>query len=132
MRRFLIGLACGTVLTIESLFLSKGGHGTYAPWLFTASLLMFVPAISFLAGPLLWALYFLITPDLETTASRVLAVLLIVSGHAVPGVWLALEDPAFRRLNSLELFVFLITILSTLSLLVFFCFRPRTAGEVVS
>lgn len=120
MTRFLIGVLFGIALTAEALFLSAAGHGSYAPWVFVASLIALVPLLSLVAGPLLWALYFLFIPNLERLQARIIALLLVGVAHFLPGCWLAYEDPAFKRSSPIALSVFFVTLLAATAMLLFF------------
>jgi hypothetical protein len=123
MIRFLIGLFLGAVLTVEALALAGVGHGSYAPLVFTASVAGLIPVLGLFAGPLLWAFYFLLIPNLERSGSRVVALSLIMLAHFGPGLWVALGDPAFARADSLYLAIFGISILVTIGSLLFFTIR---------
>jgi len=127
MGRFLIGLTLGTFLTVESLLLSEAGHGSYAPWLFTASLFALVPLVSFVAGPMLWATYCMLIPNLETAQARLISFLIVATIHVVSGAWLAFEDPAFLRLNQVLLAIFLLTFVTALGYLFGVTFRSKLA-----
>ena len=87
MIRFLLGLFLGTVLTVEALVLAGAGHGSYAPLVFTASVAALIPFLGLFAGPLLWALYFLVIPNFERPASRVIALSLVLLLHFGAGQW---------------------------------------------
>lgn len=128
MLRFLVGMSLGVVLTVEALAFAGAGHGTYAPLVFTASIAALIPVLGLFAGPLLWAFYFLLIPNLERSRSQIVALSLVSLAHFGPGFWLAYEDPAFARADSAQLLVFGITILVTAGCLLFFCTRPRRAG----
>jgi hypothetical protein len=125
MLRFFVGMFLGVVLTVEAIVLAGVGHGSYAPLVFVASVAALIPVLGLLAGPLLWALYFLLIPNLEKSWSQVVALSLVSLAHFGPGLWLAYEDPAFARADSAQLLVFGITILVTAGWLLFFCTRPR-------
>lgn len=123
--RFFLGLLLGVVLTGQALAFAGVGHGTYAPLLFTASVAALIPFLGLFAGPLLWALYFLVIPNLEKSWTQVTALSWILLAHFAPGLWLAHEDPAFTRADSGELLVFGITVLVTVGVLLFFSFRQK-------
>src|SRR6267143_3334101 len=106
MVRFFVGLLLGVILTVEALAIGGVGHGTYAPLVFTASVAAFIPLLGLFAGPLLWAFYFLLIPNLERSWSQITSVSLVLMAHFGPGFWLAYEDPAFTRADSAELLVF--------------------------
>ena len=127
MVRFLIGLLLGVILTVEAFAVAGVGHGTYAPLIFTASLAIMIPVIGLFAGPLLWAFYFLSIPNLEKSWTQAVALTLVGLAHFVPGFWVAYEDPAFVRADSMQLFVFGLTILVTVGALLFFCVRRKMA-----
>jgi hypothetical protein len=126
--RFFIGLFLGVILTVESFAVGGVGHGTYAPLIFTTSVAILIPVVGIFAGPLLWAFYFLLIPNLQRSWTQALALTLVAIAHFVPGFWVAYEDPAFARADSTQLFVFGLTILVTISALLFFCIRRKMAG----
>jgi len=129
MVRFFVGLLLGVILTVEALAIGGVGHGTYAPLVFTASVAAFIPLLGLFAGPLLWAFYFLLIPNLERSWSQTVGWALVLLAHFGPGFWLAYEDPAFARADSAELLVFGFTVLVTIGALLFFCVRQRRAGN---
>jgi hypothetical protein len=129
MVRFFVGLLLGVILTVEALGFAGVGHGTYAPLVFTASVAAFIPLLGLFAGPLLWAFYFLLIPNLERSWSQTVGWSLVLLAHFGPGFWLAYEDPAFTRADSAELLVFGFTVLVTIGALLFFCVRQRRAGN---
>ena len=131
MVRFFIGLLLGVILTVEALAIGGVGHGTYAPLVFTASVAAFIPVLGLFAGPLLWAFYFLLIPNLERSWSQLVVLTLVALAHFGPGLWVAFEDPAFTRADSAELLVFGVTVLVTIGSLLFFCVR-REAPETES
>jgi heme/copper-type cytochrome/quinol oxidase subunit 4 len=99
--RFAFGFVLGLILSACALFLTGAGHGTYAPIIANASFLALIPGLGILlalAGtPFLWAIYFLVIPEIDSRPGRVIALVLISLLHVVPGVWLASEDHAFTR-----------------------------------
>jgi len=127
MVRFFIGLFLGVVLSIQALGFAGVGHGTYAPLVFTASVAALIPVLGLFAGPLLWAFYFLVIPNLQRSWSQIAALSLVLLAHFGPGCWLAYEDPAFARADSAQLLVFGITVLVTIGSLLLFCVRHRRA-----
>ena len=128
MVRFFVGLFLGVVLTGEALGFAGVGHGTYAPLVFAASLAALIPLLGLFAGPLLWAFYFLVIPNLLGSWSQIAALLLVMLAHFGPSLWVAYEDPAFTRADSAQLLIFGITVLVTIGALLFFCVRRRRAG----
>jgi hypothetical protein len=129
MLRFIIGIVFGVVLTGEALFLSGAGHGTYAPWVFAASLIALMPLLAFPAGPLLWGGYFLTIPNLERVKTKAIALLFVVLAHFLPGCWLASEDPGFTRSSPLALLVFFVTLLGAIGLLFFFTLSRTSVSQ---
>jgi hypothetical protein len=127
MLRFFVGLLLGVVLTVEALAIGGVGHGTYAPLVFTASVAAFIPLLGLFIGPLLWAFYFLLIPNLERSWSQIAALSAVLLAHFGPGFWLAYGDPAFTRADSADLLVFGITVLVTIGSLLLFCVRDRRA-----
>jgi hypothetical protein len=99
--RLVVGLCFGGVLTIYSFGFVGIGHGTAAPLAFTVPFIPFLPywaaAPSLFLGPLLWALYFLVIPKIETESKRIIATLAILFAHILAGTWVAIGDPAFTR-----------------------------------
>lgn len=96
-----LGFLFGFILSAGAFFLSGAGHGTYAPMFANVSVLAFIPVIGILLGlfgtPFLWALYFVTIPTIASRPWRVAALVLVALGHTLPGLWVALEDPAFTR-----------------------------------
>ncbi len=129
MVRFFLGFFFGTILTVEALAIGGVGHGSYAPLILTASVAALIPFLNLFAGPLLWAFYFLLIPNLEGLLKRVIALLLVSLLHFGLGLWAALGDPAFARANSEHLLSFGISVLVTMGFLLFFTFRRRTSGH---
>jgi ABC-type enterobactin transport system permease subunit len=128
MLRFFVGLLLGVVLTGEALAIAGVGHGTYAPLVFTASVALLIPVLGLFAGPLLWAFYFLLIPNLERSWSQTVGWSLVLLAHFGPGFWVAYDDPAFTRADSTQLMVFGITVLVTIGCLLFFCVRQKRTG----
>ena len=128
MLRFFIGLFFGVVLTVEALAIGGVGHGTYAPLVFTASVAVFIPVLGLFAGPLLWAFYFLLIPNLERSWSQTVGWALVLLAHFGPGLWVAYDDPAFARADPAGLLVFGLTVLVTIGCLLFFCVRQKRTG----
>jgi hypothetical protein len=129
MIRFLLGLFLGGVLTVEAVALSGPGHGSYAPLVFTASVAALIPFLGLCAGPLLWAFYFLIIPNFERRGSRLTALSLVSLLHCGAGLWLALGDPAFTRVDPTQLLIFGISILVTMGSLLLFTIRRPPARQ---
>jgi hypothetical protein len=121
--RFFIGLLFGVVLTAQALLFAGVGHGSYAPMVCVASVLALMPILGLLAGPLLWALYFLVIPNL-VSRTRTITLSLILALHLVPAFLIAYQDPAFARASLLSLAVFGFTFLATVGLLLFLAY-PR-------
>jgi len=125
MIRFFIGLLLGVILTAQALWFAGVGHGSYAPLICVASIIGFVPILGLVAGPLLWALYFLIIPNLDNSRSQVVLLSLILFLHLVPGFWIASQDPALAQTNLLGLTIFGLSFLATVALLLFFTRRTN-------
>jgi hypothetical protein len=117
------------ILTVEALAIGGVGHGTYAPLVFTASVAVLVPLLGLFAGPLLWAFYFLLIPNLQRSWIQVLVLTVVALAHFGPGLWVAFDDPAFARADPPQLLVFGVTVLVTIGALLFFCVRQRRAGN---
>lgn len=135
MFRFFLGLGFGAILTVYSFAFVGIGHGTYAPMVFTASLIALItdwgaiPAL--LLAPFLWAFYFLLIPKMQKVWMRIACTVAVLSVHVVTGAWLAIEDPAFKRAQSNErlgLMGFGLLLATTMSCL--FYFVVRGAAEV--
>jgi hypothetical protein len=98
---FAFGFVLGLIMSGCALLLSEAGHGTYAPMIANVSVLALIPALGFLLAvvgtPFLWAIYFVLLPEMDSLAGRILALVVVVLLHVVPGIWLATEDPAFTR-----------------------------------
>jgi hypothetical protein len=129
MVRFLLGLFFGAVLTVEALAIAGVGHGSYAPLILTASVAALIPFLGLFAGPLLWAFYFLLIPNLDGPGRRVIALVLVSLLHFGAGLWAALGDPAFARTDSAHLLIFGISVLVTMGFLLFFTIRRTTIGD---
>lgn len=124
MVRFFIGLLLGVVLTAQALMFAGVGHGSYAPMVCVASVIALMPILGLLAGPLLWALYFLVIPNLAGR-TKAITLGLMLSFHLVPGFLTAYQDPALARASLLSLAIFGLTFLATVGLLLFFCMRTK-------
>ena len=103
MMRLFIGLLLGIILTAQALAFAGVGHGSYAPLIWVASIIGFVPVVGLFAGPFLWALYFLVIPGLGSSRSKTLVLSLILSIHLIPGFWIASQEPALARASLLRL-----------------------------
>jgi hypothetical protein len=123
-RRSLLGVFLGIMLTIESAFVAGVGHGSYAPLAFTASIAAFIPFVALAVGPILWLLYFLVIPKLQgwKTTAAICSVLVI---HMLPGLYFAHDDPAIVEMNVGTLLLFGASFLTTLLLLLFFSSRRK-------
>ena len=125
MMRLFIGLLLGIILTAQALAFAGVGHGSYAPLIWVASIIGFVPVVGLFAGPFLWALYFLVIPGLGSSRSKTLVLSLILSIHLIPGFWIASQDPALARASLLSLTIFGLSFLATVFLLLFFSIRTK-------
>ena len=125
MMRLFIGLLLGIILTAQALAFAGVGHGSYAPLIWVASIIGFVPVVGLFAGPFLWALYFLGIPSLGSSRSKTLVLSLILSIHLIPGFWIASQDPALARASLLSLTIFGLSFLATVFLLLFFSIRTK-------
>lgn len=126
--RLVVGILLGITLTLEALFLAGAGHGTYAPWIFAASLAALVPILNLFAAVVLWGLYFLLIPNLERVPSKLGALLIVAIAHLLPGCLLAYEDPAFARASLVTLSVFFATLLGAFILLVAFSLKQKESS----
>jgi len=136
MFRFFLGLGFGAILTVYSFAFVGVGHGTYAPMVFTASLVALItnwgaiPAL--LLGPFLWAFYFLLIPKMQRASMRMVCTVVVLSVHVSTGAWLAIEDPAFKRALSNEqlgLMGFGLLLAITMSCLFYFAARGVAEGK---
>ena len=125
MARFFIGLCFGIVLALESVVLAGAGHGTYAPAVFTSSLLALVPVLGLFTGPPLWAIYFVVIPNMDAIKIRLIVLSTLLLAHLIPGFWLAADDPAFARADRTWLIFFVASFVATVGLLTFFCVRKQ-------
>ena len=123
MKRLLIGLFFGIVLTAQGIAFTGAGHGSYAFLACASSVFMFMPLLALVAGPLLWAFYFLFIPNLDKGWQRTTALSAVLVFHLGFGSWFAFQDPAFARLGLLPISVFSISLLATLGCLLFFSVR---------
>lgn len=130
MVRFFLGFGFGVVLTAYSFAFIGMGHGTYAPMVFTASLIALItswgaiPAM--VLGPLLWAAYFQFIPRMQPKRARLIVSVALLSTHLLAGTWLALEDSAFKRALNEELtglVIFALLLASTMTCLFYFVSR---------
>lgn len=111
-------------LTGEAMLIGGIGHGSYAPLAFAASVAVFFPLVAFGAGPLLWAAYFLLIPNLQGKKTS-LGIWVILLLHIGPGLWLAYDDPAIVNTNSSLLLLFGISFLAATTFLLLLSFRGR-------
>ena len=99
--RFAFGFGLGLIMSVCALSLSGAGHGTYAPMIANVSLLALIPGLGFLLAivgtPFLWAIYFVLIPEMESLRGKILVLALVVLLHVVPAIWLASEDSALTR-----------------------------------
>lgn len=123
MIRFFIGFLFGVVLTAEGFVLAGVGHGTYAPLVFVSSVVTLIPVVGLFAGPLLWAVYFLLIPNLEGLGRRVFALSVLMLIHLIPGIFVASGDPAFFRADATHLLVFATSAVAMIGGLLFFSIR---------
>jgi hypothetical protein len=102
MLRFFLGLGFGVMLTLYSFAFLGVGHGTYVPMVFTASLIALITnwgaILALLAGPLLWARYFLIIPRIQKAWIRITTTAAVLSIHLLTGIWLGIEIPPSHEL----------------------------------
>ena len=125
--RFFIGLLLGIILTAQALVFAGVGHGSYAPLICVASIIGFVPILGLVAGPLLWAMYFLIVPNLSTSRSKVIVISLILLLHLLPGFWIASQDPALSQASLSSVMIFAFSFFATIGLL--FLISMRTGKK---
>lgn len=124
---------------MAAVFLAGAGHGTYAPMFANISLLGLIPLLGIFTGifgpPVLWGLYFLLVPTIDSRGRKLLALLLIAVLHLVLGFWFAYDDPYFARMFQYASWMILLhgaLLLITLVLLAFVSFadeRDRKDAE---
>ena len=122
--RFLLGFLCGVLLAFEAFLLTGAGHGTYAPLIFASSILSLLSPFFAIGTPVLWGLYFVLVPVAETRP-KIVALALILVAHFLPGIWLAVTDPAFAHSSPLGLLLFFASLAATFGVLLFLCFARR-------
>jgi hypothetical protein len=127
MVRFFIGLLLGVILTVQAVIFAGVGHGSYAPMAYVASVIALMPMLALVAGPLLWATYFLLIPNLDSGRSKLIALSLVLAFHLLPGSWIAIQDPAFAHASQSGLLIFVASLLATIGVLLFFSIRPNEA-----
>ncbi|MDX6530834.1 MAG: hypothetical protein QOH41_3124 [Blastocatellia bacterium] len=115
----------GVILTTQAVVFAGIGHGSYAPMAYVASVIGLMPILALPAGPLLWALYFLVIPNLDSSRSKVRALCLVLAFHLLPGSWIAYQDPALGQASLLALLIFVVSFLATIGLLFFFSIREN-------
>jgi hypothetical protein len=132
-QRLVLGLAYGAVLSTLALFLAGVGHGTYAPTIASSSFLLFVPQAGFflalIGAPILWASYFRGIAGIESSTLRHRLVVGIILLHLAPGVWSALDDPAFTRAlhhDTLIILLYLLTFAAAIISLMYVSFFPKS------
>jgi hypothetical protein len=126
MKRVLIGLFFGIVLTAQGIAFTGAGHGSYALLACASSISIFMPLLALPAGPLLWALYFLFIPNLDKGWQRVSALSAVLAFHIGFGVLIAFQDPAFTQIGAFAISIFSASLLATLSCLLFFTLRKSS------
>lgn len=129
MFRFFLGFGIGAILTVYAFAFAGVGHGTYAPLVFVTPLIVSDAIPTLLLGPLLWAIYFLLIPQIRIAGIRIACTSAILSVHFLTGAWLAIEDPAFTRAvrdDRLGLLVFGLLLAITMSCLFYFAVRGAT------
>ena len=125
MKRLLVGLFFGIVLTAQGIAFTGAGHGSYAFLACASSAFVFMPLLALPAGLLLWALYFLFIPNLDKGWHRASALSSVLLFHLGFGVWFALQDQAFTRVGALPISIFALSLLATLGCLLFFTIRKQ-------
>jgi hypothetical protein len=130
--RFALGFVLGVLLSAIALLLMGSGHGTYAPMLANISLLGLIPLLGIFTGifgpPVLWGLYFLLVPTIDSRGRKLLALLLITVLHLLLGCWFAYDDPYFARMLQYAPWLILlhgVVLLITLALLAYVSFRDE-------
>ena len=125
--RFSIGFFLGLLLIGAGFVLAGVGHGTYAPLVCNTGLVGFVfLPFSLFVAPFQWGFYLAFIPSLSSSRWRTVCIVIVILTHLIPGVWLAMTDPAFSRaMNSdqMELLIYAAILLTTLAVLVVFGMR---------
>jgi hypothetical protein len=131
--RFLLGFVFGLILVVTAFPPMAIGHGTYAPLVFSSSLLGLSPVVGFFAPPFLWGLYFVLIRLIESSKVRTLVISLIVIMHLVPGSWVASHDPAFARAMGRDygwLVIFFGSLMITIAAFVIIGLRSKPSSKV--
>ena len=124
MWRFLLGLLLGLCLAGYSFSFIGVGHGTFVPIAFASSLLAFMvdlgPVIPMLGMPILWGMYFLLIPDIDSKFKRLLVLFTVLGLHLLIGVLFYIDDQAgMARASGGNLTSFFLLLLISASLLIF-------------
>jgi hypothetical protein len=118
MWRFFLGLFLGLCLASYAFSLEGIGHGTIVPTAFASALLAFMsdlgPIIPSLGMPLMWGLYFLVIPDIESKGKRLTVLFGVIALHVLIGIWFVIDDRsgierayALQRTSLVSFFVLL-------------------------
>ena len=132
--RSLLGLLLGLCLAGLGLGFIGAGHGTVAPLAFSSSVLAMMldlgPIIPLVGTPLLWGLYFLLIPDLDSRTVRMATAAGVVTLHLIMGLWFSYDDAAgMQRAYDMQfggLIVFFLLLAISSGLLIFLSARHRT------
>ena len=120
MRRLLLGAFLGLCLAgYSSAFVGIGHGGTFAPIGFASSVLAFMvefgPVIPVLGTPILWGLYFLLIPDIESKGLRLGVLSTALGLHVLIGALFYHEEPGYGG----SLVPFFVLFLISVSLLIY-------------
>ena len=122
MWRFLLGLLLGICLAGYSVSFIGIGHGTTIPMAFASSLLAFMfdlgPLIPAVGTPILWGIYFLVIPDIDSRFKRLVVLFTALGLHLIIGVLFYLDDPTGMEGTSVLSFFVLLFISSSLLIFV--------------
>lgn len=123
MWRFLLGLFLGLCLAGYSYSFIGVGEGTIVPIAFASSLLAFMvdlgPVIPTLGMPILWGIYFLLIPDIDSRFKRLVVLFTVLGLHLFIGVLFYMDDPTgMARASGGGLISFFVLLLISASLLI--------------
>jgi hypothetical protein len=136
--RFVVGFALGCVLSFCALLLAGAGHGTYTPLTANAPMLTLIPKagvfMALFGTPLLWAIYFMAIPGINSRILRLVAVVLVALVHLGSGAWAASQDSylagTFDRSPSFMVFYFGLLIVTVLMLALLAALGTKRSREL--
>lgn len=137
MWRFLLGVFLGLLLAGDASWFIGVGHGTIVPFAFASSLLALMlelgPVIPSLGTPLLWGIYFLLIPDIDSRVKRFVVLFAVLGLHLLVGVLFYIDDEAgMERASGGNLISFFVLLLVSASLLILFSYRHPSGTSGLS